>query len=98
MSTSSPIERLPEELLLSIFELLDSEAPSVTKSRQEPSLELTTSDVHGYKDLSSVSKRWRRIVLPLLFRYSKISLEEGIEEYRNSSPGQVCHPKHNHGT
>lgn len=75
MSLPSPIDGLPEELLLSIFHLIDSVPPSVTSSRQEPSLGLTCSDTHGYKDLASVCQKWRRIALPLLFKFSRLRLE-----------------------
>lgn len=76
MSISPLIDRLPEELLLSIFEFLDSEPPSVIKSRQEPSLDITSSNIHSLKDLSLVSRSWRRIALPVLFRYSRLCLDE----------------------
>ena len=69
------IHRLPEELLLHIFQRLESEPPSVLKSRREPSLQLTSAETHTYKDISQVSSRWRRIILPLLFRHSRIRLD-----------------------
>ncbi|SMR42478.1 unnamed protein product [Zymoseptoria tritici ST99CH_1E4] len=70
-----PIDSLPEELLLSIFSHFDTSSPSELKSRQEPSLNLTQSDVHPLKDISLVSHRWRRIVLSLLFRYTRFHLK-----------------------
>ena len=69
------IDSLPEELLLHIFELLDSPPPSIVKARWEPSLELTSSLEHVLKDISRVSKRWRRIVLPLLFKNARLCLD-----------------------
>lgn len=81
MSTSSSpfIEHLPEELLLQIFSHLDSQPPSVTKSREEPSLQITSSNTHTYKDISRVSHRWRRMTLPLLFKFSRIRLIQADE-------------------
>ncbi|CZT24414.1 uncharacterized protein RCC_10140 [Ramularia collo-cygni] len=85
MSIPPLISHLPEELLLSIFALLDNKPPSITKSRQEPSLELTWSNIHVLKDISSVSRSWRRITLPLLFRFTR-SLDDptkGIKDEKN---------------
>ncbi|KAK3686901.1 hypothetical protein LTR37_019343 [Vermiconidia calcicola] len=66
----SRIDSLPEELQLQIFQQLDSLPPSELKARQEPSLQVIRSAQHPLKDLSRVSKRWRRIVLPLLFKHA----------------------------
>ncbi|KAK4506873.1 hypothetical protein PRZ48_000606 [Zasmidium cellare] len=75
MSTTT-IASLPEEILLTIFEYLDSAPPSRLKSRLEPTLDLTNSSNHAlYKSLSQVSHSWRRIILPLLFRYSRLRLD-----------------------
>ncbi|KAK4539771.1 hypothetical protein LTR36_010359 [Oleoguttula mirabilis] len=70
------IERLPEELLIHILTYLDTPPPSERKLRQEPSLRLTVSDEHAFKDVSCVSKRWRRLVLPLLFKHTRLRLDE----------------------
>ena len=67
--------RLPVELMLHIFNCLDSVAPSTLKIRQEPSLDLTKSINHILKDISCVSKRWRRIVMPLLFRDARLRID-----------------------
>ncbi|KXT10692.1 hypothetical protein AC579_5059 [Pseudocercospora musae] len=69
------IMRLPEELLLAIFEQLEMPAPSDTKARLEPNLSLTSGTDLTYKSTSRVCNRWRRIVLPLLFRHSRIQLD-----------------------
>ncbi|KAF2173053.1 hypothetical protein M409DRAFT_17003 [Zasmidium cellare ATCC 36951] len=74
MSTTT-IASLPEEILLTIFEYLDSPPPSQLKSRLEPTLDLTKSNNHIYKSISQVSHLWRRIILPLLFRYSRLRLD-----------------------
>lgn len=84
----SPIESLPEELLLDIFEHLEGSAPSTLKNRHEPSLQLTSSDLTISKDISLVSKRWRRISLPLLFRYSRLRLDTPPKQHWLECP--VC--------
>lgn len=71
----SSISDLPEELLVNVFEYLLSAAPSEVKLRHEPSLELTSSGRHTLKSASCVSKRWRRVVLPLLFQYTCLRLD-----------------------
>lgn len=69
------MDSLPNELLIHIASYLDTEPPSITKFAHEPSSELTCSDFTPLKFLSCVSWRWRKIVLPILFRYSRISLD-----------------------
>ena len=72
--SSLTIHDLPEELLLHTFHYLESAAPSIVKSRREPNIDLTSAKTHSLKDVSQVSWRWRRISLPLLFRYSRLRL------------------------
>ncbi|USP81866.1 hypothetical protein yc1106_09140 [Curvularia clavata] len=67
---------LPNELLAQIAAHLDQEPPSITKFSHEPSELLTHSDCISLKSLSQVSWRWRKIVLPILFRYSRIPLDD----------------------
>jgi hypothetical protein len=67
---------LPNELLIQIATHLDSEAPSITRFAYEPSAHLTNSDTTYLKTLSLVSWRWRKIILPILFHYSRVSLDE----------------------
>ena len=69
------LQNLPEELLLQVFECLDSVPPSGLKSRQEPRLSLTDACQSPLKCVSSVSKRWRRVVLPMLFQHTRIRLD-----------------------
>lgn len=71
---ATTMDSLPNELLIQIASHLDSEPPSITKFAHEPSTELTFCDRTPLKFLSQVSWRWRRIVQPFLFRYSRISL------------------------
>jgi hypothetical protein len=75
ISKASTIENLPNELLALIASHLEFSPPSIFKFAHEPSLQLTCSDQHPLKCLSQVSWRWRKIVLPVLFRYSRIALD-----------------------
>lgn len=68
------IAHLPEEVLLQIFGYLDTTPPSELKSRQEPSLDLTSVPDTPLKDICCTSKAWRRIALPLLFGCARIRL------------------------
>lgn len=69
------MDDLPEELQLYTFEFLDNPPPSELKVRHEPSLNLAKSAQHDLKNISYVSKRWRRIVLPLLFKHACLRLD-----------------------
>lgn len=79
-SEKASLTTLPEELQLEILEHLASAgAPSERKARHEPSLELTMSANRPLKNLSCVSKHWRRISLPTLFRYARLRLFDTVE-------------------
>lgn len=69
------LNALPEELQLLIIDFLDVPSPSSQKLRQEPALELTKSDDHTLKNVSLLSKCWRRLVLPVLFKYARLRLD-----------------------
>ncbi|KAM3415345.1 hypothetical protein BST61_g8874 [Cercospora zeina] len=69
------VDRLPEELLLQTFAYLERPAPSRLNARKEPSLDITNSDDRDYKNASCVSRRWRRIILPLLFDHCRLRLD-----------------------
>ena len=69
------MEKLPNELLIEIASHLDFKAPSVNRFSYEPTVSLTYSTVTPLKHLSLVSWRWRRIILPILFRYSRVPLD-----------------------
>jgi hypothetical protein len=69
------INALPEELQLSIISFLESPSPSSRKLRLEPSLSLTDSPDCTLKHISLVSRRWRRLVLPTLFVYTRLRLD-----------------------
>ncbi|KAF2468972.1 uncharacterized protein BDR25DRAFT_230849 [Lindgomyces ingoldianus] len=70
------LDALPNELLIQIASHFDRQPPSILKFTHEPSAQLTCSEERSLKSLSGVSWRWRKIVLPVLFRYSRISLDK----------------------
>lgn len=67
---------LPNELLIQIASHLDVEAPSIAKFAYEPSTELTSFGSSPLKVLSCVSWRWRKIVIPILFKHVRIPLDQ----------------------
>jgi len=70
-STSTSINSLPNELLSNIFGFLDAPQPSASALLDEPIFELTHAEVANLKTLSLISKRWRHIVLPMLFKHAR---------------------------
>jgi hypothetical protein len=86
MASLSHVDRLPEEVLLQIFEYLDSLPPSKIKAREEPSLSLTASDSRVLKCISCTSSRWRRVVIPLLFKYAHLRLDTPSHSTKTSCP------------
>ncbi|KAJ4310143.1 hypothetical protein N0V94_008591 [Neodidymelliopsis sp. IMI 364377] len=72
---SKTLHALPNELLIQIATHLDIEAPSITKFAHEPSTELTLSESTPLKNLSQVSWRWRKVVVPILFKYTRVSID-----------------------
>ncbi|KAK3066115.1 hypothetical protein LTR53_017664, partial [Teratosphaeriaceae sp. CCFEE 6253] len=76
----SPVERLPEELLLHILTYLENDPPSQTNLREEPSLELFRSHQQPLKHVSTVSKQWRRLGLPLLFKHARLRLDGPLQQ------------------
>ncbi|GAB7322045.1 hypothetical protein MBLNU13_g03093t1 [Cladosporium sp. NU13] len=82
------LSSLPEELQLLILDFLDSPPPSATRLRQEPSLALTDNEDQTLKRISLVSKRWRRLVLPTLFKYARLRLDRPPRIEWNTCP--VC--------
>lgn len=76
MAAAVSVGDLPEELLVHIFDYLDSIAPSELKLRQEPGLGLSRNPVKvALKSASVVSKPWRRVALPLLFSHASLRLD-----------------------
>jgi hypothetical protein len=70
------MDSLPNELLIQIASHLDTTPPSITKFSHEPSSDLTYSDETPLKNLAQVSWRLRKIALPVLFRYVRMSLDK----------------------
>jgi hypothetical protein len=69
------VDTLPPELLRQIFGLVDSPAPSDHRLNEQPDGDMLRSLDCPLKDISLVSKRWRAIVLPVLFRNVVWALE-----------------------
>lgn len=69
------MDSLPNELLAQIAAHLNVDAPSITQFAHEPSAQLTCSESAPLKALSQVSWRYRKVVLPVLFKYSRIELD-----------------------
>jgi hypothetical protein len=69
------MDSLPNELLAQIAAHLAVDAPSTIKFAHEPSAQLTDSESAPLKALSRVSWRYRKIVLPVLFKYSRVELD-----------------------
>lgn len=77
LAAARGVDKLPDELLLQVFsylELKETTAPSIEQFNEEPSRNLISSTETPIKHLSKVSKRWRSILLPTLFAYSKLHL------------------------
>jgi hypothetical protein len=69
-SSSAPIEELPPELIAHIFSFLERPAPSDSRLHDQPFPHmLSDSGNRPLKSVSRVSKRWRAIALPFLFRH-----------------------------
>ena len=69
------LDSLPEELQLHILQYLDTPPPSSQRLRQEPCLSLTNSEEVTLKSVSVTSRRWRRLVLPILFKHVRFRLD-----------------------
>lgn len=74
------MDRLPEELQLRILEYLDSLPPSEAKARLEPSPKLTSAKDRPLKNTSCLSKHWRRVALPLLFRHACLQADKPVRK------------------
>ena len=74
------MQALPNELLAQIASHLESQPPSITKFNHEPSADLAYSyteiNTKPLESLSLVSWRWRKVVLPILFRFTRIALDK----------------------
>ena len=63
---------LPNEVIGHICTFCDTPCPSEARFNSQPSQHLTKSDHLDLKTISTVNKRLRAIVLPLLFRHSRL--------------------------
>jgi hypothetical protein len=64
------INSLPNEILDQIFSLLDSPSPSDSKLHDEPVFDLPSSPNKDLKSVSLVCQRWRRLVIPSLYKHT----------------------------
>ncbi|KAK8092849.1 hypothetical protein PG999_014436 [Apiospora kogelbergensis] len=62
------MDRLPREILAELLEFLAGPAPSERRLHEQPSHDLLQSDVVPLKCASRVSRLWRALALPILFR------------------------------
>ncbi|MCJ1239020.1 hypothetical protein MMC14_007013 [Varicellaria rhodocarpa] len=70
--TSMNLISLPNEILYQILSELDDGAPSLKRLRREPTLALTSSESTPLKDLSITCSFFRSLLLPILFRFTRI--------------------------
>jgi hypothetical protein len=77
MDSTQPVtvDALPPELLRQIFADLDGPAPSDHRLHDQPAGDMLRDPDCMLKNISLVNKRWRVIVMPLLFRHVVWSLE-----------------------
>ena len=74
------LEILPNEILSLVLSQLDIRPPSLRNLRREPSTLITCSHVLPLKSLSLTCHRLRSVVLPWLFKFSRIHLS-GFEQH-----------------
>lgn len=81
------IADLPNELLIRIFEYLDTfpASTSLEELKLEPRLDLTANNVTPLKNVSLVSTLWREAVLPILFRHVQV-----VTPQQEPRPGSVA--------
>jgi len=72
------VKALPNEILDNIFTRLDTAAPSDSKLYDEPVWGFTSSKITDLKSSSMVCWRWRRAVLPLLFRHMCLIIQDPV--------------------
>lgn len=97
---------LPNELIDHIFAFLDGEPLSTREFLQLPRLDWTESSNHPLKTISQVSHRLRFIILPRLYKHSRLNpahltpfldfvrvreLTSKIESITALLPGPCCH-------
>ena len=73
------MEDLPNELLSHMFGFLDINRPS-EHLLDEPTFDLTAGKARDLKTLSYVSKRWREVIRPILFKHARFVVERRRDE------------------
>lgn len=81
----SHLEQLPNELLSSIFSYLDSPKPSESVLLDEPTFDLTAAKSAPLKAFSQVSRRWRTLVIPVLFEHARFIVADSKYEKQGLS-------------
>jgi hypothetical protein len=87
MATLAGIQRLPNELLLDIFSMLDRPPPSDSRLHDQPLSDwLKSKEDQPLKSSSRVCRRWRAVCSPLLFRHvfwtlDSTSLRTGADDF-----------------
>ncbi|KAJ5439695.1 uncharacterized protein N7458_010693 [Penicillium daleae] len=79
---SSPLERLPNELLDQIISYLDIDPPSRARIHQEPNQDIAVSQNKSLKYLSQSSSRLATLLRPCLFAHARVVLHD--------KPSQFC--------
>ncbi|KAK4138987.1 hypothetical protein BT67DRAFT_368358 [Trichocladium antarcticum] len=87
---TTTIDALPTELLAHVFGLFDGRAPSESQLHDQPETDmLKRPDEIDLKNISAVSKLWRAIALPMLFRH----VVWNLDPYRlRAEPAGVADP------
>jgi hypothetical protein len=67
--TPTTIASLPPELLSHVFSYFASAPPSDARLNDQPGVDMFKSSATPLKTVSLVSKQWRAVVLPVLFRH-----------------------------
>jgi hypothetical protein len=70
------IQNLPNELLCHIFDYLNATKPSDFGLSDEPTFALTDSNVANLKSISQVTKGWRNLIVPTLFRHARLIVSD----------------------
>lgn len=80
-TASDSMAMLPNELLSQVLACLDIPRRSDAHLLNEPHFGLTESNIVDLKSASRVSKRWRQVVFPLLFKHSRFIVQD-FKDYR----------------
>jgi hypothetical protein len=81
-----PINTLPNEILSHILSYLDAPRDLSAGLLDEPRFDLTQSKVSNLKAASCVSKQWRQVVFPMLFKHPQFVEDQ---DYQPMLDGQI---------